>query len=150
LETAAFVVSLIAITAALVSLSLAIRADRRQARAERREEAQAVARRSGRPSVLPRGGSGGPTAERVSHSYQIRNAGEATITELFLWIEDGEGNTVSTVAGGLVAIAPQDAPVHMAVEVPQPRPARQILMVKWRDNEGEHVEPTGIEPRQNM
>jgi hypothetical protein len=53
-------------------------------------------------------------------------------------------------AGGVLALAPADAPAHMAVEVPQPLPVDQALMVRWRDTEGEHVEPTGIEPPRHM
>jgi hypothetical protein len=60
-------------------------------------------------------------------------AGVATITELSLWIEDGCGNIVSTRAGGAVAIAPGDAPVHMDVEVRKPLPSSQVLIVGWRD-----------------
>jgi hypothetical protein len=95
-QTASFVLSLVAIATAIGSLLLAIRTDRRQQRAERREErgeeraeADARARRSGRPIVLARGASGGATAPRVQHNYAVRNGGEATITELWLWIEDG-------------------------------------------------------------
>jgi hypothetical protein len=72
-------VSLVAIATAVVSLFLALRADRRQARAElreQREEDAASARRSGRPIVVPRGGSGGPAADRVRHDYMVRNGGE--------------------------------------------------------------------------
>jgi hypothetical protein len=81
------------------------------------------------------------------HEYQIRNAGNATITELWLWIVDGEGNVVSTRAGGPLAMAPGDPPAYMAVEVrQQPLPDEQELMVQWRDADGEHTESTGVRP----
>lgn len=154
---AAFLVSLVAIGIAFGSLILAVRADRRAYRAEhrdelrlQREQADAAERRRGRPVVTPRGGSGGPTADRVRHDYMIRNGGNATITEVWLWIVDGEGNVVSTRAGGQLALAPGDPPAHMAVEVPQPLPDEQNLMVQWRDADGEHTESTGIRPPQHM
>jgi hypothetical protein len=100
--------------------------------------------------VVPTGGSGGPTADSVRHDYQIRNGGNAVITEVWLWIVDGEGNVVSTKAGGRLAQAPDDPPAHMAVEVRQPLPEEQELMVEWRDADGEHTESTGIRPPLHM
>jgi hypothetical protein len=82
--------------------------------------------------------------------YQIQNGGSATISEVWLWIEDGDGNVVSTRAGGQIALAPGDAPGHMAVEVRQPLPEEQVLMVRWRDADGEHTESTGIRPPRHM
>jgi hypothetical protein len=153
-EIAAFVVSLAAIGFALVSLVLSIRTDRRQARAEQRaerqetrEEAEARQRRSGRPIVIPRGGGGGPGAPRIQHDYMVKNGGQATIGELFLWVEDGEENVVSTRAGGRVGIGPGETGAAMAVEVfQQPVRERLYLMVEWTDAEGTHEEYTGIDP----
>jgi hypothetical protein len=156
-EIAAFVVSLVAIGIALGSLVLAARADRRAYRAEHRderrltrEEREHAERRRGKPVVVPRGGSGGPAANPVRHDYEVRNGGEATITALTLWIEDAEGNAVSTEAGGAIVLAPGDPPAHMAVEVRQPLPDEQTLMVWWRDADGEHTESTGINPPRHM
>lgn len=157
MDVAAFILALIAVAISLGSLRLARRADRREDRAaergERKEErdiVEATARRQGRPIVTPRGGSGGPTANPVRHDYEIRNGGQATITELGLWIVDGEGETVSTRAGGALALAPGDPPARMAVEVRQPLPLEQTLMVQWRDQDGEHTEVTGIRPPRHM
>lgn len=156
-DVAALIVSLAAVGIALSSLILAVRADRRAYRAEgrdelrlQREDVEAAERRRGRPVVVPRGGSGGPTADAVRHDYLIRNSGYATITEVWLWIVDSERNVVSTPAGGQLVIAPGDAPVHMAVEVRQPLPDEQELMVHWRDADGEHTESTGIRPPPHM
>ena len=152
-DVAAFVVSLFAIAFAGVSLFLSIRTDRRQGRAEERaerqetrEEAEARERRSGRPIVIPRGGSGGQDAPRIQHDYMLRNAGRATIAELWLWVEDGSGKVVSTRAGGRVGIAPNETGAAMAVEVLQPVPEELALMVEWTDAEGRHSEFTGINP----
>jgi hypothetical protein len=157
-EIAAFVVSLAAIGFALVSLVLSIRTDRRQARAEQRserqetrEEAAARERRSGRPIIMPRGGSGGSGAARIQHDYMVKNGGQAIIGELVLWIEDGEGNLVSTQAGGRVGIGPGETGAAMAVEVfKQPVSEKLALMVEWTDAEGTHREFTGINPPPHM
>lgn len=158
MQLASFVVSLLAIGIALGSVALARRADKRaegaeyrEQRRERREEAEAAALRQARPVVTPRGGSGGPTADRIQHNYEVRNTGQAAITELWLWIENGEGKAVSTRAGGALVLAAGDPPAHMAIEVIQkPLPKEQSLMVQWRDADGLHTEATGIEPPQHM
>jgi type II secretory pathway pseudopilin PulG len=156
MEIAAFVVSLVAITGALISLALSVRADKRaqraeqrEARREEREKTEAAARLRGRPIVTPRGGSGGPTANPVRHDFEVRNAGESTIAELSLWIEDVEGEPISTQAGGAVVLAPGEL-AHFAVEVRQPLPVEQVLMVRWRDADGEHVEDSGLRPPAHM
>ena len=115
-----------------------------------REEIEAEERRRGKPIVVPRGGRGGASAEAVGHDYLIRNGGNEVITELWLWIVDGEGKVVSTRAGGLLALAPDDPPAHMALEVRQPLPDEQELMVQWRDADGQHTESTGIRPPRHM
>lgn len=139
--------SLAAILIAVGSLVIAVRADRRAGRAERREEEDFAARRRAQPIILPRGGSGGPTADPVRHEYLIRNGGAAPITELWLWIEDAEGRAVSSRSGGRIVVGPGEATAIIAVELRQPLPDPPLrLMVEWRDRDGSHVDPTGIEP----
>ena len=157
MDAAALIVSVVALGIAFASLRLAIRADRLDHRAERRderrmerEELEAAERRRGRPVVIPKGGTGGPAADVVRHDYLVRNSGHVTITELWLWIMDGEGSVVSTRAGGPVPIGPLDGPVHMSVEVRHPIPDEQELMVEWRDTDGTHTESTGIRPPRHM
>jgi hypothetical protein len=82
------------------------RADEREERRDERDAEEAVARRRGKPVVVERGGSGGPAASAVRHDYAVRNAGQATISELWLWIEDESGNAVSTRADGTIALVP--------------------------------------------
>jgi hypothetical protein len=156
-DAAAFIVSLAAAGIAFGSLLLAMRADRRAYRAEHRdelrlhrEEAEAAERRRGKPIVMTRGGSGGPTASLVCHNYTVRNGGNATITELELWIADSAGNAVSTRAGGALVLAPGDPPLHTAVETRPPFLDDQELFVRWRDVDGEHKESTGIKPPPHM
>lgn len=155
----AIVISVVAIVIALVSLGLSLRADRRQHRAElregrreQRELEESAVRRRGKPIVIPRGDSGGSTAERVQHMYEVKNAGQSTITELTLWIEDAGGKTVSTRAGGeRFVLAPSGAPAFATVEVMQPLPDEQTLMISWTDADGEHgPESTGIRPPRHM
>jgi hypothetical protein len=112
--SASLAVSLLAIGIALVSLRLAFRADRRQTRTAEREERHEKREIRARPVVIPRGGEGGPTAQRVVHNYQVKNAGYATITSLWLWIEGGHEKMVSTTAGGSIVLAPNET-AHMAV-----------------------------------
>lgn len=153
----ALVASVVAVLISLVALWFTYRADQRgereldlTERQDQRQADEAVERRRGRPVITPRGGSGGPTADRVRHEYEVRNAGQAAITSLELWIVDENGVAVSTRAGGLMVLAPNDAPVHAGVDVPQPRPAEQKLMVRWRDSDGEREEWTGIAPPLSM
>jgi hypothetical protein len=126
-NAATLTVSNLALLIAGISLVLALRSDRRAKRAEQRalgaedraeradereerrderEAEEAVARRRGKPVVVERGGSGGHAASAVRHDYAVRNAGQATISELWLWIEDESGNAVSTRAGGTIALVP--------------------------------------------
>jgi hypothetical protein len=154
--SAALVISVIAILIALFSLRLSVRADRRQdsaelreSRRERRELEESTERRSGKPVITPDGLSGGSTAERVTHGYKVRNSGQSTITKLVLWIEDAQGNPISTSGGGPgFVIAPNDPPQFASVDVLQPVPAGELtLVVSWEDAEGEHgPESTGLHP----
>jgi hypothetical protein len=102
------------------------------------EREEAEERRRGRPIVVPSGGAS--ASDYVSHNYEVRNGGSAIITELTLWIETVEGRVVSTRAGGLLTLAPNEN-AHMTVEVRPPRSDEQRLMVRWRDADGEHTEP---------
>jgi hypothetical protein len=125
--------------------------DEREERRERREVEDAVARRRGKPVVMERGGAGGPSANLVRHDYAVRNAGQAPISEIWLWIEDAEGKVVSARSGGQIALVAGDPVVHMTVDVPQPLPEEPIrLMVRWTDADGTRTEPTGIHPRRHM
>jgi hypothetical protein len=162
MEVTAFVVSLIAISFAFVSLLLSIRADRRQQRAEERAERQetreneeARARRSGWPAVVPSGGSGRPPS--VRHKYAVRNAGQATITELWLWIaDDSSGRQYGRRGGGKLTLAANES-TDIVVDTtelfgpvgrfrPRKRPLDAILMVTWTDMDGSHTLRTDIRP----
>jgi hypothetical protein len=72
------------------------------------------------------------------------------MSEVWLWIEDGQGSVVSKRAGGQLALAPGDGPAHMSIEVRHPFPDDQELMVQWRDSDGEHTESTGLRPPRHM
>jgi hypothetical protein len=65
------------------------------------------------------------------------------------YVADG-GNVVAARGGGRIALVPGDAPVMLSVEVSQPLPAEQRLMVQWVGEEGEHTEWTGIRPPPRM
>jgi hypothetical protein len=49
-----------------------------------------------------------------------------------------------------MALAPGDPPVRLAVEVGQPLPEQQVLVVQWTDDEGTHTEETEIRPPRHM
>jgi uncharacterized protein (TIGR02391 family) len=100
------------------------------------------------PVVQPGPLSGGSTADRVIHDYTVGNPNETSMTFLQLWIVDGDGNVVSTVAGGEMLVAPRER-IGMGVEVHQPLPEQQELIVRWRDRTGEYEETTGFHPRRH-
>ena len=150
----ALIVAVVAVLISFASYRLAKRADGRAQRAEQREDRReqrevtdAQDRRRGQPVLTGRGGSGGPTAPRIEHTYNLRNGGQATITELWLWIEDASGNVVSNRAGGRMALVPGDPERPIGVEVGQPLPEGELtLMVEWTDAEGMRTESAGINP----
>jgi hypothetical protein len=49
-------------------------------------------------------------------------------------------------ARDVLALAPGDLSVDLAVEVRRPLPEEQELMVRWRDADDEHTESAGINP----
>jgi hypothetical protein len=116
MEWVALIAGLAAVLIALGSLVLAIRAGPRGGRAEQlasrgeqreegreqRETEQAVEQRRGDPIVSPKGGSGGSTANPVTHYFLVRTGSQGTISEWYLWIEDGGGNRT----GGLIPLVP--------------------------------------------
>ncbi len=79
----------------------------------------------------------------------MRNAGQVAITHLWLWIEDGQGCCVSSGSVGATVLPPAGRPVFVAIDVRQPLPDEQRLIVKWCDQDGEHTEDTGIRPRRH-
>lgn len=115
--------------------------------ADKRIEAEALARR--RPRVtyhLTRRPTGDdPRAGQVVYEYEVR-AGSAPITGLWLSIVDGDGEEISTGAGGELMTLVPDGPSQFAgVGVLFPDRAGQTLMVRWRDADGEYgPESTGI------
>jgi hypothetical protein len=129
--------TIIALCVAVVSLALAIRADRRAGRAESQG-------RRGHPIVTSRGSSMDEGA--AVHDYEVRNDGRAVITELRLWVEDGEGDVISTGAGGATTLAPNGPPEILTVRVLHHDRQEQNLIVEWSDADGEHRDEPGIHP----
>jgi hypothetical protein len=62
------------------------------------------------------------------------------------YVADAGRNVIAARGGGRIALVPGDAPVMLPVEVSQPLPAEQRLMVQWVGEQGEHAEWTGIRP----
>lgn len=145
MEIAAFVVSLVALLWAGIALVYTHRADRRAGRAERRAEQEAVARLRAKPVAIERGGRGGRRAETTDYSYEVRNAGQGTLTELWLWHQTPGGKSVSTKAGGrMVLAAGEAAKSHLSVTTRQPYAEEQEVWFEWVDDDGRHVEFSGI------
>ena len=67
---------------------------------------------------------------------------------MWAWFENEKGETVSEIAGSdssvVVPGATSDA---LSISVHQPLPAEQRLMLRWRDQDGEHTKDTSIRPR---
>ena len=89
---------------------------------------------------------GGPTADPVTYDYTVRNVGRATITDLSLWIEDADGNAISTRGGGGSVLVSGDPLIHVGVDMPRSSPEPDRLVVEWCDSEGVHRRDTGIQP----
>lgn len=125
------------------------RAEGREERRDEREEEAAARHRRGNPIVTPHGATeGGRTAQRVHHGYKIQNGGASAISALRLWVEDATGQTVSTVGGGEMSLAPGEV-CFMGLDVLPDRITGEgelTLWREWRDDDGEHEEPTGIRP----
>lgn len=156
-------VSVAALAVALVSLVVSLvftrRADRRASRAEerakRRDEREEVDAANKRRPIVTQSGrtepTDGPQAGQVVYEYEVRNAGHTVITELYLWIEDGEGNGVSTSGGGPgMDLRPNGPPAFVGgvgLMQREPRSTGLKLVVKWKDAGGEYgPEWTGLSP----
>jgi hypothetical protein len=85
-------------------------------------------------------------SSRLFAVSKVRNAGPAVIAELRLWIEDFQGEPVSTGAGGPMVLPPNDPAVFLEVNVINPERLGKRLMVGWTDADDEHTEFTGIQP----
>jgi hypothetical protein len=147
---AALVVAVIAVLISFGSLSFARRADARAERAEQRQEAEAAARRQGRPLVTLRGTTrpvDGPRAKQVVYEYEVRNVGYEAITELRLWIVDSGDEPVSTGDGGPMLLMPGGDPEVVEVGLLYQQRYGLTLMVSWKDADGEHGPiSTGVHP----
>jgi hypothetical protein len=147
-------VSIVAVVVAGLSAGFAFRADRRAGRTEEREkrreareEAEAATRRQGHALVELRGTTQpteGPSEGQIVYEYEVSNNGHAVITDLRLWIEDAEGNPVSTGAGGPMTLKPNGPPVFASVGLLHRDRYGLKLMVEWTDADGNHGPmPTG-------
>jgi hypothetical protein len=132
-------------------------ANKRGADAERRDVERLEAERRDRNEarradlrVVPTGGSGGPTAERIAHYFEVTNVGRASATEWYVWIrDDSTGEDVSTKVGGPGVIAPGDTAKPAAVEVDATRltdSSRLTVWIRWHDAAGGDKTPTDVHP----
>jgi hypothetical protein len=125
------IVSVVAICVAVVSLLLALRADRRAARLEK-------GGRQANPIVTSRGTSG--SGQDLNYAFDVYNDGPATITRVELWIADHEGRVISTGdTRDLVLRAGESIP--LSVKIVNPEIPSRVVWIRWRDLEGLHEKP---------
>lgn len=123
--------------------------EEREKRREEREEAEALERRSGRPRVVRESDRAVPDDGEgpVVYTYEVHNDGHAVITEVRLWIEDFEGNIVSTGGGGPMTFQKGETIFVGGIGLVSPHATGLRVMVGWTDAEGQHdPEWTGLRP----
>lgn len=134
----------VAIAAVLISagsLAVAVRADRRAARAEARGLRAVL-------SVEPSPASDDASGRRFD--LRLRNVGDGVARQVRVWLEDESGRVVSTVAGGdALTLVPGDDPVAVWVTVREsalpPPPVSFPVLVSFADAAGTHPrEDTGV------
>ena len=130
---ASLVVSMAAVLVAGGSLVVAVRADRRAARAEAH---------AGRAAIAVEPVSSHADAAGRRFELRVRNVGVSVARTVRVWLENEAGRTVSTVAGGdALTLAPGDE-ATLSVTVSDaalpPPPVAFPVLVSWTDAAGSH------------
>ena len=90
--------------------------------------------------AIPKGGRGGRRAETRDYNYAVTNAGQGTLTEVYLWHQTPGGEVCSTRAGGLMVLrGGQDADALLSLQTRAPYPDVQELWFEWVDDDGKHT-----------
>ena len=132
--------SVVALVISAVSLTLAMRADRRAARAEGR-------RVTARP-VVSLLGTGADTAGR-RFDLQLRNAGLGLAERVRVSLVNESGDVVATMPRAGTTLVPGDEPVTVSLVVPEsglpPPPVPFAVWIAWSDGAGDHERrPAGV------
>jgi heme exporter protein D len=144
--------SIAAFVFALVSTVLALRADRRSGRNERREEErlererlEAEAADRARLQLWPEGSS--TTIDHRRFGFTMRNHGKATAHKICVWLADKDGQDVSVTPQPTFTLAPDEAADNHGVPVPLDLDPLDLRFVYcWFDGGGYHARPTHIPP----
>ena len=132
--------SIVAVLIAAVSLTLALRADRRASRAEGRGLAA-------RPVVSLRETSVDTAGRRFD--FELRNAGQGLAERVRVSLVNESGDVVATMPRAGTTLVPGDEPVSMSLVVPEsglpPPPVPFAVWIAWSDGFGEHERrPAGL------
>jgi hypothetical protein len=152
LAIAAFVFGLAAFVFGLISTVLALRADRRSGRNERREEErlererlEAEAADRARLQLWSEGST--TTIDYRRFGFTMRNHGKATAHKIRVWIADADGNDVSVSPQPSFTLAPDEGTDAHGVPVPLDLdPEGLRFWYCWFDGGGYHAQPSIMPP----
>ena len=137
---ASLVVSVVAVLISAISLTLALRADRRASRAEGR-------RLAARPVVSLHGTSTDAAGRRFD--LELRNGGHGLAERVRVSLVNESGDVVATMPRAGTTLVPGDEPVNVSLVVPEsglpPPPVPFAVWIAWSDGTGEHERrPAGL------
>jgi hypothetical protein len=144
--------SIAAFVFALVSTGLALRADSRSGRTERREEErlererlEAEAADRARLQLWPKGSTS--TVDHRRFAFAIINHGKATAYDIRVWLADKDGKDVSVSRQPAFALAPDESDDKHGVPVPLDfEPLNLRFWYCWIDGGGYHARPASMPP----
>jgi hypothetical protein len=134
------VVSLVAVLISAVSLTLALRADRRASRAEGR-------RLAARPVVSLLRTSADAAGRRFD--FELKNAGQGLAERVRVSLVNESGDIVATMPRAGTTLVPDDEAVCVSLVVPEsglpPPPVPFAVWIAWTDGAGDHERrPAGL------
>jgi len=137
---------------AVVSTVLALRADSRSGRNERREEErlererlEAEAADRARLQLWPKGSSS--TVDHRRFGFTIINHGKATAHDIRVWLADQDGKDVSISQQPFFALAPDESDDTHGIPVPLDLDPLDLHFVYcWKDGGGYHAWPSNMPP----
>jgi hypothetical protein len=134
------VVSIVAVAISAVSLTLALRADRRAGRAEGR-------RLAARPVVSLVATS--PDVAGRRFDFELRNGGQGLAERVRVSLVNESGDVVATMPRAGTTLVPGDEPVGVSLVVPEsglpPPPVPFAVWIAWSDGAGDHERrPAGL------
>jgi hypothetical protein len=138
---AGLAVSIVAVLISALSFALAMRADRRAGRAERRGL-------GARPVVELVASA--PDASGRRFDLGVRNVGSGVARAVRIWLVDEAGEIVaSSSREGAPTLAPGEEPVRISLSIPEaslpPPPVAYSVWIAWADDLGEHDRrPSGL------